>query len=76
MWLLRMGMDTPERIRHIKHHGIISLILAQICSQAVMQNIRFTIHKVRAHIGVAGNERADAAANAAAGAPPTDESPR
>jgi hypothetical protein len=50
--------------------GILTHIVAQICSCAIMQDSTVAICKVRAHAGVRGNEMADAAAKAAASAGP------
>ncbi|EFN56765.1 hypothetical protein CHLNCDRAFT_144235 [Chlorella variabilis] len=64
MWLTRMALH--ERVRTKKHKGILTHIVAQLCSRAMMQGTTFALHKVRAHIGVLGNELADAAAKQAA----------
>ena len=66
MWLTRMALHEPERVRTKKHKGILTHIVAQLCSQAMMQGTTFALHKVRAHIGVLGNELADTAAKQAA----------
>jgi ribonuclease HI len=60
--MLRSMLSNPTRYRVHKHKHMLKKIVNTMLSRGGST----TIHKVRAHIGVAGNELADAAARVAA----------
>ena len=66
MPLLYQEPRSPERLRNRKHKGLITHMLPAIACRALLQGTTVAIYKVRAHIGVAGNDRADEAAKEAA----------
>jgi hypothetical protein len=66
MYLLQMAIHSPERLRNRKHKGLLTHMLPAIACRALLQGTTVAIYKVRAHIGVAGNDRADEAAKEAA----------
>ena len=64
LFLVRLVLHTPERLRINKHRALLTMIAHAICCRATSNTIH--LHKVRAHIGVTGNEKADQLAKAAA----------
>ena len=68
LWLIAMVLYSPERLRHRKHRALLQRIAHAIVCITATGRQRLEFHKVRAHIGVHGNYRADAAAKHAAGA--------
>ena len=65
MWLTHMAIHRPERTRLKKHKGILTHLVAAISCRTILHGSKVSIFKVRSHIGVAGNEQADAAAKEA-----------
>ena len=66
IFLIAIAIHQPERLRRSKHRALLTDIAQQLLAQVCAMQHTVSIYKVRAHIGVAGNEAADAAAKLAA----------
>jgi ribonuclease HI len=64
--LIAIAVHQPERLRHSKHRSVLTEIAQLLFSKVCAMQHTIRIYKVRAHIGVHGNEQADSAAKAAA----------
>ena len=62
IYLVSIAIHQPERLRRSKHRSLLSEIAAFLLSKVCASQHTVHIYKVRAHIGVLGNEAAKKAA--------------
>ena len=64
MYMIQKQLINPAKTALSPHSTLLEMIAARLCYRAT-SGLRTTIIKVKAHTGIAGNERADALANEA-----------
>ena len=72
--LIRLVMYRPDSLRMRKHKVLLHQI-SHLIACLTSLGVTLEFHKIRAHIGIIGNEHADTAAKLAAGASPSGSAP-